>query len=55
MKIPKDIESVAIKYDLIKKHNIIEMICRPWIAKKMNELMGAEEPAMINLVVHLLN
>lgn len=35
--------------------NIIQLVCRPWIAKKILEYMGEEEPVMINIVVKLLN
>lgn len=31
--------------------NLLEKVVRPWIAKKIKELLGVEEQAMINLVV----
>ena len=34
---------------------IITKICRPWIAKKIKEYMGVEEPMMINIILKLLN
>ena len=36
-------------------YSIITKICRPWIAKKIKEYMGVEEPMMINIVLKLLN
>ena len=35
-------------------YRVIENTCRPWIGKKMQEYMGAEEPTMIELVCNLL-
>lgn len=54
---PKKKEEIfahQLKWQSLFDHNIIEQICRPWIAKKIREYMGAEEPMMINIVIKLL-
>lgn len=45
----------TLDWDSLLKYEIINKTCRPWIAKKINEYMGAEEQSMIQLVLKLLN
>lgn len=53
-KTKEELFAFPLDWTALLDNQIIENICRPWIAKKMNEYMGAEEPVMINLVVRLL-
>jgi len=46
--------SHSLDWDVLLSSDSINHICRPWIAKKIKEYMGAEEPMMINIVVKLL-
>ena len=43
-----------LDWNLLFENETIEKVCRPWIAKKIIEYMGAEEQSMINIVVKLL-
>lgn len=33
---------------------VIERVVKPWVAKKVKEFLGVEEPSLINLVIGLL-
>jgi hypothetical protein len=44
----------SLDWNKLNDANVVNRICRPWIAKKIKELMGVEEPMMINIVVKLL-
>ena len=40
----------------LAKLHLLDKIIKPWVAKKIKELLGVEEQAMISLVVgHLKN
>jgi hypothetical protein len=55
---PKDKEGVLnfeLDWNSLLKNGVVEKVCRPWIAKKIKEYMGVEEPTMINLTLKLLN
>ena len=54
-KLPSDVFSYSIEWDSIFEFDLIQKICKPWIAKKIKEYMGVEEPMMINIVLKLLN
>ena len=54
-KLPSDVFSYSINWDSILEFDLIQKICKPWIAKKIKEYMGVEEPMMINIVIKLLN
>lgn len=43
-----------LEWNLLFENEIIEKVCRPWIAKKIVEYMGTEEQSMINIVIKLL-
>ena len=56
-KLPKskfDLFSYEIDWESLFDQDVISRICKPWIGKKIKELMGVEEPTMINMVVKLL-
>ena len=54
LSLPKGKEEI-LKYTLdfaaMQALNLLERVVRPWVAKKIKELLGVEEQAMINLVV----
>jgi hypothetical protein len=57
MQMPKqkdELYSYEIDWESLFDHELIQSVCRPWIAKKINEYMGEEEPLMINIVIKLL-
>ena len=57
MTLPKQVDQLfayELDWNRLNEANVVNRICRPWIAKKIKELMGVEEPMMINIVVKLL-
>ncbi len=50
----QDLYEYKLDWNSLFENEIIEKVCRPWIAKKIVEYMGAEEQSMINIVVKLL-
>ncbi len=53
-KAKEEILSHSLDFTAMQTLNLLEKVVRPWVAKKIKELLGVEEQAMINLVlVHL--
>ena len=55
---PKDQESIfayKLNWDDFFAFDVINKVCKPWIAKRVKEYMGNEEDIMINIVIKLLN
>ena len=58
MKLPRERNEVfgaELDWQLLIKQGVIERVVRPWVAKKIKEYLGVEEPAMIKLVVNQLS
>ena len=56
-RLPKEQQEIfayAIDWDAVQKFEVVQRIARPWVAKKIKEYLGVEEPGMIRLVVELL-
>lgn len=56
--LPKEKEQLfayELDWPTLAAKNVVEIVCRPWISKKMVEYMGVEEQMMINIVVKLLH
>ena len=54
MSMPKEKEEIlkhVLDFAAMLTLNILEKVVRPWVAKKIKELLGVEEQAMINLVL----
>ena len=47
----KEVFKYTINWDLIDKHNIIETKIRQLVCKSIRELLGAEDDAVIDLIV----
>ena len=55
---PKDEKAIYdyhLDWDNFFKLDIINTVCKVWIAKRVLEYMGNEEDIMINIVIKLLN
>ena len=50
----KDLFDFALNWQIILDYRVIDSVCKPWIAKKMEEYLGAEEQTIIDLVIRLL-
>jgi RNA-binding protein 25 len=46
-----EILGCSLDFAAMQPLNLLEKVVRPWVAKKIKELLGVEEQAMINLVV----
>jgi hypothetical protein len=54
LSLPKAKEEIlghALDFAGMQQLNLLEKVVRPWVAKKIKELLGVEEQAMINLVL----
>ena len=55
---PKGKEAIfahSLDWDILLQFDVINKVCRPWIAKRVKEYMGDEEDTMIMIVIALLN
>jgi len=50
-KAKEEILSHSLDFTAMQALNLLEKVVRPWVAKKIKELLGVEEQAMINLVL----
>eukprot|EP00742_Colponemidia_sp_Colp-10_P006176 GILJ01006611.1.p1 GENE.GILJ01006611.1~~GILJ01006611.1.p1 ORF type:complete len:529 (-),score=108.03 GILJ01006611.1:121-1599(-) len=53
-RIPEDPEALfkySIEWDSLYECGVVEKKVRPWVAKKVKELLGEEEPTMVNVVI----
>ena len=47
----EDVLKHALDFKAMQNFNLLEKVVRPWVAKKIKEMLGVEEQAMINLVL----
>lgn len=47
----EDVLKHALDFTAMQNLNLLEKVVRPWVAKKIKEMLGVEEQAMINLVL----
>lgn len=50
----KDLFDFNLNWTILLDYRVIDSVCKPWIAKKMEEYLGAEEQTIIDLVLRLL-
>ena len=55
-KMPKgnDLFAFKLNWQMLIDYRVIDSVCKPWIAKKMVDYLGAEEQTIIDLVLRLL-
>ena len=56
-RLPKEKEAVfkyPLNWSLLFKHEVLEKVGRAWIAKKIKEYMGVEEPSIVQHILKIL-
>lgn len=57
-RIPKEKEDIFkynVNWNIIAKHELLELKIKPWVAKKVKEYLGEEESNLISIVMKMLN
>ena len=50
----KKVFDYELEWQSLTDEGVIDRVVKPWVAKKVKEYLGVEEPSLINLVIGLL-